>query len=133
MENTKPHAALLASSGMGHLIPILELGKHLVTLHGFEVTIFIVATDPSTTKSQLLEKTPNSYESYPLHILLLPYKDITSLLDPSANIVVRIAIIMRESLPSLRSAITAMKILPKVLIVDIFGTEAFEIAQQFGM
>lgn len=51
----------------------------------------------------------------------------------SANIVVRIAVIMRESLPALRSAITAMKILPKVLIVDIFGTEAFEIAQQFGM
>jgi coniferyl-alcohol glucosyltransferase len=86
MQNTKPHgphAALLASPGMGHLIPILKLGKHLVTLHGFEVTIFIVATHPSTTKSQLLEKTPNSYESYPLHILLLPYKDITSLLDPS--------------------------------------------------
>ena len=75
MQNTKPHAALLASPGMGHLIPILELGKHLVTLHDFEVTIFIVATDPSTTKSQLLEKTPNSY---PLNILLLPYKDIIS-------------------------------------------------------
>ena len=51
MQNTKPHAALLASPGMGHLIPILELGKHLVTLHGFEVTVFIAATDPSTTKS----------------------------------------------------------------------------------
>jgi hypothetical protein len=85
---------------------------------------------PQPQNPNFSKKTTNSY---PLNSLLLPYKDITSLLDPSANIVVRIAVIMRESLPSLRSAITARTILPKVLIVDIFGTEAFEIAQQFGM
>jgi coniferyl-alcohol glucosyltransferase len=86
----------------------------------------LLPLSPQPQNPNFSKKTTNSYS---LNILLLPYKDFTSLLDPSANI----AVIMRESLPSLRLAITAMKILPKVLIVDIFGTEAFEIAQQFGM
>ncbi|RVW73941.1 UDP-glycosyltransferase 72E1 [Vitis vinifera] len=47
MEGTKPHAALLASPGMGHLIPVLELGKRLITHHGFQVTVFVVATEVS--------------------------------------------------------------------------------------
>lgn len=130
MQNTKPHACLLASPGIGHLIPVLELGKRLATLHGFDVTLVVVAADPSTTKSQLLKQVSSPY---PLNLVLLPYKDITGKLDPSAHMVTRLIVIMRESLPVLRSTIIAMKVRPTVLIVDLFGTEAFEMAREFGM
>ncbi|KAJ6907323.1 hypothetical protein NC651_017889 [Populus alba x Populus x berolinensis] len=127
MQNTKPHAALLASPGMGHLIPVLELGKRLVTYHGFHVTLFVVATDASTTQSLLKEPYPN------INIITLPLVDISGLIDPAATVVTKLAVMMRETLPSLRSAILALKSPPTALIVDLFGTEAFAVAEEFNM
>ncbi|KDP31802.1 hypothetical protein JCGZ_12263 [Jatropha curcas] len=127
MQNTKPHAAMLASPGMGHLIPVLELGKRLITHHNFQVTIFIVASDSSTTKSLLKSTNPN------LTIVALPLVDIPALVNPNDNIVTKIVVFMRQSLPFLRSSISAMKSRPTVLVVDLFGTEAFPIADEFHM
>ncbi|KAL3583611.1 hypothetical protein D5086_014672 [Populus alba] len=127
MQNTKPHAALLASPGMGHLIPVLELGKRLVTYHGFHVTLFVVATDASTTQSLLKEPYPN------INIITLPLVDISGLIDPAATVVTKLAVMMRETLPSLRSAILALKSPPTALIVDLFGTKAFAVAEEFNM
>ncbi|KAL3583610.1 hypothetical protein D5086_014671 [Populus alba] len=130
MQNTKPHAALLSSPGMGHLIPVLELGKRLVTNHGFTVTIFVVTTDNSLSKSQLLKQSPCPDL---LSIVLLPPVDVSSLITPTTGILAQLAIMMREALPKLRSAILAMKFCPTVLIVDFFGTEAMVIADEFNM
>ncbi|CAK7339528.1 unnamed protein product [Dovyalis caffra] len=130
MQNTKPHAALLASPGMGHLIPVLELGKRLVTNHGFNVTVFVATTDNSLSKSQLIEQTPSPNL---LNVVLLPPVDVSSLITPTTGILTQLAIMMREALPKLRSAILAMKFCPTVLIVDLFGTEAMVIADEFNM
>ncbi|XP_022739571.1 anthocyanidin 3-O-glucosyltransferase 5-like [Durio zibethinus] len=130
MQSMKPHAVLLASPGMGHLIPVLELGKRLVSHHGFNVTIFVVTTDTSVSQSQLqnLSQTSNLIE-----VVLLPPVDISGQVDQTTSILSQIAMMMREALPSLRSAILAMKIPPIALIVDMFGTEAFAIADEFMM
>ncbi|KAH8503517.1 hypothetical protein H0E87_014701 [Populus deltoides] len=130
MQNTKPHAALLSSPGMGHLIPVLELGKRLVTNHGFTVTIFVVTTDNSLSKSQLLKQSPCPDL---LNIVLLPPVDVSSLITPTTGILAQLAIMMREALPKLQSAILAMEFCPTVLIVDFFGTEAMVIADEFNM
>ncbi|KAF2295087.1 hypothetical protein GH714_031433 [Hevea brasiliensis] len=131
MQTTKPHAALLASPGMGHFIPVLELGKRLVSEHGFNATVFVVTTDTSLSQSQLLKK------SHPipklLDIVLLPLVDISTLINPTTGILAQLAIAMRQALPSLRQAISAMKFCPTALIVDIFGTEAFAIAEELNM
>ncbi|XP_021275065.1 UDP-glycosyltransferase 72E2-like [Herrania umbratica] len=124
----KPHAALLASPGMGHLIPVLELGKRMVTHHDFLVTVFVVASDPAST-SLLNSPTPND----DLGIVALPSVDISGLVDPKAPLVAKLLVLMRESLPSLRSSIAAMKCRPTALVVDLFGTDAFAIANEFGM
>lgn len=75
MQNPNPHAVLLASPGMGHFIPAVELGKHLATHHGFDVTIFVVAADASMTESPLFKppQTPN-----PLNLVLLPLVDVSA-------------------------------------------------------
>ncbi|KAJ9170827.1 hypothetical protein P3X46_018901 [Hevea brasiliensis] len=131
MQTTKPHAALLASPGMGHFIPVLELGKRLVSEHGFNATVFVVTTDTSLSQSQLLKK------SHPipklLDIVLLPPVDISTLINPTTGILAQLAIMMRQALPSLRQAISAMKFCPTALIVDIFGTEAFAISEELNM
>ncbi|GMJ07933.1 hypothetical protein like AT5G66690 [Hibiscus trionum] len=124
----KPHVALLASPGLGHLIPIMELGKRMVTHHDFHVTVFFIASDQASTTSLL--KSPKLEN---LDIVALPPVNISGLIDPNAQLVEKLLVIMRESLPSLRSSISSMKFRPSALIVDLFGADAFEIAEEFGM
>ncbi|KAI3412350.1 Glycosyltransferase [Psidium guajava] len=130
MQNAKPHAVLLASPGMGHFIPVVELGKRLATHHDLEVTIFVVAADASITESPLFKppRTPN-----PLNLVLLPPVDISALVDSTTSVVIQLMIMMRESLPLLRAAFAAMKNRPAALIVDLFGIEALAIAGEFDM
>ncbi|KAA8531812.1 hypothetical protein F0562_006471 [Nyssa sinensis] len=123
----KPHAALLASPGMGHLIPVLELGNRLAIHHGFDITVFAVQTDAPPTKSEL-HTNPNLF-----NIIVLPPVDISGLVDAGATIFTQIIAMMRQSISNLRSAITAMKSRPTVLIVDLFGTESLVIADEFEM
>ncbi|CAL5367203.1 unnamed protein product [Camellia sinensis] len=130
MESTKLHAAILSSPGMGHLVPVLELGKRLATHHGLEVTILVVTTHSSPAESQLLD--PSTAPKH-LRILQLPPVDISSLVNPDTKIVTLLAIIMRQARPSLRSALSAMEHRPAMFIVDLFGSEAFEIANEFNM
>ncbi|KAA8531816.1 hypothetical protein F0562_006467 [Nyssa sinensis] len=112
---------------MGHLIPVLELGNRLAIHHGFDVTVFAVATDAPPTKSQL-HTTPNLF-----NIIVLPPVDISGLVNAGATIFTQIIAMMRQSISNLRSAITAMKSRPTVLIVDLFGTESLVIADEFEM
>ncbi|KAE8695913.1 putative UDP-glucosyl transferase 72E1 [Hibiscus syriacus] len=127
-KNNKHHAALLASPGMGHLIPIVGLGKRMATHHDFHVTIFFIASDHGLTTSLLKSPTVEN-----LDIVPLPLVDISALVGPNTQLVEKLIIIVRESLPSLRSLIAAMKYRPSALIVDLFGADAFDIAEEFGM
>uniref|UniRef100_A0A2N9EFL6 Glycosyltransferase n=1 Tax=Fagus sylvatica TaxID=28930 RepID=A0A2N9EFL6_FAGSY len=130
MEISKPHAVLLSSPGTGHLIPVLELGNRLVTHHNFTVTIFVVSSHMSPAESQVLQSslTPKLCD-----IIELPPVDISGLVEPNAAVVTLLAVMMREVRSSLRSAISAMKQRPTVLIVDLFGTESLSIGDEFDM
>ncbi|XP_061374479.1 UDP-glycosyltransferase 72E1-like [Gastrolobium bilobum] len=130
MVTAKPHAALVASPGMGHLIPMVELGKRLLTHHGFHVTIFVVTTDTSTTTSQILQQTSNLSA---LNIVVIPPIDVTAKLGPKPSLGARVGLTMIESLSLLRSSILSMKLPPSTLIVDIFGTVALPMAREFRM
>ncbi|TKY70479.1 UDP-glycosyltransferase 72E1 [Spatholobus suberectus] len=131
MVTAKPHAALLASPGMGHLIPMVELGKRLLTHHAFHVTIFVVTTDSSTATSQILQQTSNLSS---LNIVLVPPLDVSNKLGPSPTLSFRILSTMLDSLPFLRSSILSMNLPPpSALIVDMFGIVAFPMARDLGM
>ncbi|KAI3412348.1 UDPGT domain-containing protein [Psidium guajava] len=130
MPTLKPHAALLASPGMGHLIPVVELGKCLANHHGFDVTVFVVAPDSSIEESPIFS---SELTSNHLELVLLPPVDISGLIDSTASIVTQLVIMMREALPSLRAAISAMRARPTALVVDLFGTEALAVAEELDM
>ncbi|KAK1587018.1 hypothetical protein Q3G72_008624 [Acer saccharum] len=132
MKIPKPHAILLASPGMGHIIPVIELAKRFVSQHGFQVTVFVVATDASTVESYLCNSP--EYTTNLFNVVCLPSVDISALVDTDASLTAKIVVMMHESLPALRSAISAMKPRPTAMIVDFFGTEAMmTVADEFGM
>nr|AFJ52921.1 UDP-glycosyltransferase 1 [Linum usitatissimum] len=125
----RPHVALLASPGMGHLIPVLELGKRLIANHDISITIFVVSTDAATSKS-LLKTCPSTTN---LSIVPLPPVDISAHVEPSDHFVTKLIVMMQQSVSNLRSAISLMRTPPAALIVDIFGADSFSVADEFGM
>ena len=126
MESSKPHAALLSSPGLGHLIPVLELGKRLVTHHGVDVTVFSISASKSPAESQLLQSiaTPQL-----LNMVELPPVDMSNLVEADAKLVTRISAMMRAIIPNFRAAISAMKVPPTVLILDFFGYEVLQMTE----
>ena len=126
MQITKPHAALLSSPGMGHIIPVIELAKRLSANHGFRVTVFVLETDGTSAQFKFLNSTG-------LDVVNLPSPDISELVDPADHVVTKIGVIMRETVPALRSKIAAMTQKPTALIVDLFGTDALRLASEFKM
>ncbi|KAF2283571.1 hypothetical protein GH714_012030 [Hevea brasiliensis] len=126
----KPHIILLSSPGLGHLIPILELGKSLVRLCNFDVVIYVVETHTSPVETQVLQSamSPKLCE-----IIQLPPVNISGLIDPGATVVTQLAVMMREIRPAFRSAVFALKFRPAAIIVDIFGTESLQVAKELGI
>ncbi|GAB2226155.1 hypothetical protein Droror1_Dr00021948 [Drosera rotundifolia] len=114
---SKPHIILLSSPGYGHLIPVLNLATRLVTRHNVSVTVFAFSTTSVPSHHPAL-----------FDLVLLPHPTIT--FPPNTHIVSRLVIIVRDSLPSLRDSITAMKTPPTALVVDLFSTEAIKIGDE---
>ncbi|KAM7520231.1 hypothetical protein LguiB_019193 [Lonicera macranthoides] len=129
MENSKLHVVILVSPGMGHLIPDLLLANHLATHHIY-VTLLVVTTPNSPAESLLIRPLLSSKL---LHLVHMPPPDISALVDPTTAVVTLISIMMREAQPGIRAAISALSRQPDLLIVDLFGTEAWKIADEFKM
>ncbi|KAI3978773.1 hypothetical protein MKX01_015948 [Papaver californicum] len=121
------HVAILTSPGMGHIIPCLELAKSLVSQHNLKVTLFI-PTASKTPKSSTLENNQDG-----LNVINLPQVDITHLVHGETSLVVRITTIVRESLTCLCSIIETSQEIPAVLVIDLFSTNALDIADEFKM
>uniref|UniRef100_A0A1J3E2S8 Glycosyltransferase n=1 Tax=Noccaea caerulescens TaxID=107243 RepID=A0A1J3E2S8_NOCCA len=130
MEESKaPHIAIIPSPGMGHLIPLVEFAKRLVNCHGFTVT-FVIGGEgpPSKAQRTILESLPSSVSS-----VFLPPADLTDL-PSSTRIETRISLTVSRSNPGLRRVFDTFEAegrLPTALVVDLFGTDAFDVAVEF--
>ncbi|KAF8053255.1 hypothetical protein N665_1442s0004 [Sinapis alba] len=131
MQITRPHAAMFASPGMGHIIPVIELGKRLAGSHGFQVTIFVLEGDAASAQSQFLNSP--GCDATLIDIIGLPPPDISGLVDPSAFFPIKLLTMMRETIPTLRSKIEEMQQKPTALIVDLFGLDALRLGEEFNM
>ncbi|PSS24207.1 Hydroquinone glucosyltransferase [Actinidia chinensis var. chinensis] len=131
MAKTPPRIAILPTPGMGHLIPLAEFAKRLVLTYRFSVT-FIVPTDgplPKAQKSFLEALIPTGISH-----LLLPPANFDDLPD-DVRAETRISLSVTRSLPSLREAIKTLVSSTRVvaLVVDLFGTDAFDVAKEFNL
>ncbi|GMY27755.1 anthocyanidin 3-O-glucosyltransferase 5-like [Fagus crenata] len=133
MDNSsKPHVVLVSSPGVGHLVRDLELGNRLAADHNLHVTFFVVVESHSSVGESELVQTARTWKL--LDIIELPPVDISGQLQPNNTpIFTRLTAVMREIIPTLRSAISALKLSPTALIVDTFGTPALDVADEFHM
>ncbi|KAL6959208.1 hydroquinone glucosyltransferase, partial [Sarracenia purpurea var. burkii] len=123
----KPHIAIFPTPGMGHLIPLGEFAKRLVFIHHFSVT-FILPTDGPLSASQ-----KSFLDSLPVTVskLLLPAVDLSDLSE-DVKIETRICLTVARSLPHLHAALNSLLSASRLvaLIVDLFGTDAFDVAAE---
>ncbi|XP_031262984.1 hydroquinone glucosyltransferase-like [Pistacia vera] len=131
MAQTKvPHIAVVPTPGMGHLIPLIEFAKRVVQQHQFAVT-FIIPTDGAPTKAQTstLASLPSSINS-----IFLPPVTLDDAPENS-KIETLISLTLARSLPSLRDALKSLVANTSLvsLVVDLFGTDAFDVAKEFNL
>ena len=123
-----PLVAMMPSPGMGHLIPMIEFAKRLVVQHSLNV-IFVIPTNgpPAKAQTTVLQALPKSIS----HIFL-PAVSFTDLPDDT-KIETLICLTVVHSLPALRDAFRSLMASHKIaaLFVDLFGTDAFDVAREF--
>ncbi|KAE8697270.1 UDP-glycosyltransferase 72B2 [Hibiscus syriacus] len=125
-----PHIAILPSPGMGHLIPLVEFAKRFVQQHNFTVT-FVIPTGVSPTKAQrsALDSLPSSID-----YVFLPPVNLCDLPE-DAKIETVISLTVARSLSFLRDTLKLLVVKTKIvgLVVDLFGTDAFDVAREFNL
>ncbi|KAL8061787.1 hypothetical protein ABFX02_02G106900 [Erythranthe guttata] len=125
-----PHIAILPTPGIGHLIPLVEFAKKLHHRH-FISTTFIIPTDGplSTAQTTFLSALPSAVD-----YLLLPPVNLDDL-PPDVRAETRIAVTVTRSLPSIHDAVKSLHASKSLsaLVVDLFGTDAFESAVELNI
>ncbi|KAF3328623.1 hydroquinone glucosyltransferase [Carex littledalei] len=133
MENgTKPatpHIAMLATPGMGHLIPMAELAKLLVTKHGFTATLMTFASTASKTQQAFLSSLPSSISA-----LSLPAVSLSDL-PPDSEIETLMSVEAVRLIPDITSALKELKTRHTVVgfVADLFGADTFDAAHDAGL
>ncbi|CAN4086040.1 unnamed protein product [Withania somnifera] len=127
-QSQNPHIVMLPTPGMGHLIPIIEFAKRLVYQHDFSITLILLTDGPlSKPQKTLLTSLPSGF-----NYLLLPPVNLD---DLSVDVLIetRICLTITRSLASLREAFKSIVKSNRVVafVVDLFGTDAFEVANEF--
>ncbi|KAL3536724.1 hypothetical protein ACH5RR_000090 [Cinchona calisaya] len=125
-----PHIAILPSPEMGHLIPLVEFAKLLILQHNFSVTIILPTDRPlSIAQNTFLDSLPKG-----INQILLPPVNFDNLSD-DVKVETRIFLTVTRSLPSLRDAFKSLIASKKLtaLVVDLFGTDAFDVAKEFNV
>ncbi|PRQ47674.1 putative anthocyanidin 3-O-glucosyltransferase [Rosa chinensis] len=127
--SSKPHALLVPSPGMGHLISLLEVATCLATHHNFHATVLVVSSNTSPALSQVIQSAKSRKL---LGIIELPAPSGHDT-NAAGSVFTHLPAIMRDVRPSLQSAISAMERKPSAMIVDLFGTAALTVAEEFRM
>ncbi|XP_077211198.1 hydroquinone glucosyltransferase-like [Tasmannia lanceolata] len=120
-----PHIAILPSPGMGHLIPLAELARQLVLHHNFSVTFINLSMDThSQAQDHILSSLPKTVNT----VSLPP----VSSHDFPNSIVAHISLTITRSLSSLSNLLQSLKSTTRLvaLVVDLFGTETFDLARE---
>ncbi|KAF3328622.1 UDP-glycosyltransferase 72B3 [Carex littledalei] len=128
-ESTTPHIAMLATPGMGHLIPLAELAKLLVTKHGFTATLMTFASTASKTQHAILSSLPSCISTISLPVVSL------SDIPPNSSIGTLLSVEAARSIPAITSALKELKTHHTVVgfVADFFGADTFDAAREVGL
>ncbi|XVF61976.1 hypothetical protein PTKIN_Ptkin08bG0178900 [Pterospermum kingtungense] len=126
--NPKPHLVLL--SAPAHLMPVIELGKRLVTLQDVKVTIFVASfVESAPAESRMVEA---ALATKLFDVTHLPPADISSLVAVPGDEqgITSLTAAMRVVRPAFQAAISELETPPTALIVEFFATDCFGIADE---
>ncbi|KAF8652228.1 hypothetical protein HU200_062863 [Digitaria exilis] len=104
-----PHVAMLATPGMGHLIPLAELAKRLAARHAMTTTLLTFASIASATQRAFLASLPPSIS------VTLPLVDLFDL-PPDALIETRMSVECTRSLPTLTAILAELTPRPAAFV-----------------
>ncbi|XP_023539566.1 hydroquinone glucosyltransferase-like [Cucurbita pepo subsp. pepo] len=127
---SQSHIVMVPSPGIGHLIPLLQFAKRLVSLQALSVTVAIPSDAPPTKPQKaLFTNLPSTIQ--PLFLPLVSFHD----LPKPTKIETIIALSVTRSLPFLRHLFQSLigKTHLAALIVDHFSTDAFDVAIEFNV
>ncbi|KAL9250598.1 Hydroquinone glucosyltransferase-like protein [Drosera capensis] len=128
--DNSPHIIFFPSPGMGHLIPLINFATHLLHHYPRLSLTFVVPSSAAPTPPQLaaLAALPSSVTS----LFLDPVEDLPSNLAIESII----SYTLLASLPGLRDVIRdridGVETVT-ALVVDLFGTDAMDVAAEFGV
>ncbi|KAL6126282.1 hypothetical protein ACLB2K_074333 [Fragaria x ananassa] len=129
--SSSPHIVMIPSPGMGHLIPLIELAKLLIHHHHNFTITFIIPTigPPPKPQENLLQSLPTSINHF-----FLPPIDFHDL-PPETKTETKITLAVTRSLPKIRNVFESLVANSSVvgLVVDLFGTDAFDVAKEFNV
>ncbi|QHO22453.1 hypothetical protein HN51_046314 [Arachis hypogaea] len=123
-----PLVFMMPSPGKGHLIPMIVFSKKLTKNYDLGVTIIIPSNSPPTEAETTMLRHIN-------HIFLrpVPLSDLPS----TTKIELLISHTIHHSLPSIRQTLHSITSSGRhrvtAFVVDLFGTEAFDIASEFNI
>lgn len=129
-----PLVAIVPSPGMGHLIPLVEFAKLLVARHRLHVSFFIPSIGPQPyAQKKILESLSRNH----INSVSLPEIDFSDL-PHGVQSEVKISLAISRSIPSIRDALKGLILSgggnrSVYLIVDMFGTDAFDVAREFDI
>lgn len=132
-DERKPHVAVLASPGMGHIIPLFEVSKLLVAQYGVRVSFLVITTGASAAQNQFFQS-PNN-KNLPTNLLRavnFPPLDLSTIITEEMLVLTRLSVTVRESLDrDLRSILKELK--PTALVVDLFTTQGIDVARELSI
>ncbi|XP_023527084.1 hydroquinone glucosyltransferase-like [Cucurbita pepo subsp. pepo] len=127
------HIVMLPSPGMGHLIPLLEFAKRLLTFnHHFTITFAIPSDGPPTTAQiSVLCSLPPQIR----HVFLPPISLNDLPLDSRMETIITLTV--ARSVPSLRDLLESMVADNQTnlvaLVVDHFCIDALDVGKEFNL
>ncbi|KAL5203913.1 hypothetical protein ABZP36_008784 [Zizania latifolia] len=129
MARRQPHVAMLATPGMGHLIPLAELAKRLVARHGVRTTLLMFASMASATQREFLAALPAGIEW-----VSLPPVNLSDL-PPDAAIETLMSEECVRSVPALTGILARLRETTGLVafVADLFGADSFDAARDAGV
>ncbi|CAN1793807.1 Hydroquinone glucosyltransferase [Linum perenne] len=117
---------------MGHLIPFVELATKLAHFHEISITVLVPSLGPpSKAQTQFLDSVPTGL----INCVALPPADGTDF-PADAKAETLVCLTVAHAIPALRDAFEMFVVesrKPVALIVDMFGTDALDVAKGFGV
>ncbi|KAG0499297.1 hypothetical protein HPP92_003602 [Vanilla planifolia] len=125
----RPHIAVLPTPGMGHLFPLAELAKILVSRYHFTATFITFAVSENKATRDFLSTLPSAISSVSLPAV--PLDDV----PPDATIETRMSIVSIRSLPAIRDVLQELRSTTNLVafLADFFAADSFCIARELGI